>query len=438
MEGEIRVNASPLFNYALHEMYPLLQVFVILVKYESVIFAEINYIRIQFKNMMRYLFVIQGEGRGHLTQALTLKEMLTKQGHKVVSMLVGKSASRSLPDFFIQKAGVPVHQFLSPNFLPTPSNKRVNIFRSILYNLCHLESYRESICFVRNEIIHSEVDVVVNFYELLTGLAYCIFSIPTPYFCIGHQYLFLHRDFRFPPINRGNLFLLKLFTRMTSIGCEQRLALSFREMERDKTERIVVVPPLLRDEVLSLSPEQGDYILGYMVNAGYADEVNHFHTHHPNVKMHFFWDKKGVAEEIKVDDCLTYHQVNDDVFLKKMQDCRAYATTGGFESVCEAMYLGKAILMVPVHIEQDCNAFDAVQTGTGIASDTFNLDILQEYCRTFHPNPFFQAWVQKAQYRIVPQLIPQQKEERQHLSYPSKRIFMNFYKKIFTTLSLMG
>ena len=44
MEGEIRVNASPLFNYALHEMYPLLQVFVILVKYESVIFAEINYI----------------------------------------------------------------------------------------------------------------------------------------------------------------------------------------------------------------------------------------------------------------------------------------------------------------------------------------------------------------------------------------------------------
>ncbi len=52
MEGEIRVNASPLFNYALHEMYPLLQVFVILVKYESVIFAEINYIRIQFKNMM--------------------------------------------------------------------------------------------------------------------------------------------------------------------------------------------------------------------------------------------------------------------------------------------------------------------------------------------------------------------------------------------------
>lgn len=30
----------------------------------------------------------------------------------------------------------------------------------------------------------------------------------------------------------------------------------------------------------------------------------------------------------------------------------------GFESVCEAMYLGKPLLMVPAHIEQDCNISD--------------------------------------------------------------------------------
>lgn len=42
-----------------------------------------------------------------------------------------------------------------------------------------------------------------------------------------------------------------------------------------------------------------------------------------------------------------------------MAGCKAYASTAGFESVCEAMYLGKPILMVPAHIEQDCNAYDA-------------------------------------------------------------------------------
>lgn len=53
-----------------------------------------------------------------------------------------------------------------------------------------------------------------------------------------------------------------------------------------------------------------------------------------------------------------------------MSSCRAYATTAGFESVCEAMYLGKPLLMVPAHIEQDCNAYDAARGGAGIISDS--------------------------------------------------------------------
>ena len=40
---------------------------------------------------MRILFVIQGEGRGHLTQALSLRQKLVGEGHEVVGVLVGKS-----------------------------------------------------------------------------------------------------------------------------------------------------------------------------------------------------------------------------------------------------------------------------------------------------------------------------------------------------------
>lgn len=52
-----------------------------------------------------------------------------------------------------------------------------------------------------------------------------------------------------------------------------------------------------------------------------------------------------------------------------MAGCKAYASTAGFESICEAMYLGKPVLMVPAHIEQDCNAYDAMKAGAGIISD---------------------------------------------------------------------
>ena len=39
---------------------------------------------------MKILFIIQGEGRGHLTQALSLRQKLMAEGHEIVGVLVGK------------------------------------------------------------------------------------------------------------------------------------------------------------------------------------------------------------------------------------------------------------------------------------------------------------------------------------------------------------
>ena len=33
---------------------------------------------------MKFLFIVQGEGRGHFTQAITLEDMLLRNGHQVV------------------------------------------------------------------------------------------------------------------------------------------------------------------------------------------------------------------------------------------------------------------------------------------------------------------------------------------------------------------
>lgn len=78
----------------------------------------------------------------------------------------------------------------------------------------------------------------------------------------------------------------------------------------------------------------------------------------------------------RVDNTLSFYQLDDVEFLRQMAGCKAYASTAGFESVCEAMYLGKPILMVPAHIEQDCNAYDAEKSGAGIISSDFNLQQL--------------------------------------------------------------
>ncbi len=83
---------------------------------------------------MKVIFVIQGEGRGHLTQALALKQMLLHEGHEVVKVLVGKSKNRVIPEFFQDKIGNPIEVFDSPNFLPSKDNRKFNLLRSLTYN----------------------------------------------------------------------------------------------------------------------------------------------------------------------------------------------------------------------------------------------------------------------------------------------------------------
>lgn len=350
---------------------------------------------------MKVLFIVQGEGRGHLTQAITMEELFRRNGHEVVEVLVGKSNTRCLPGFFNRSMQAPVKRFFSPNFLPTPANKRVSLSRSVAYNVMKVPVYLKSMYFIHRRIKESGAELVINFYELLTGLTYCLFRPSVPQISIGHQYLFLHPDFEFPDKNKWSMWLLRFFTRLTCLGACEKLALSFREMEDDDASHIRVVPPLLRREVLACEGTKGDYLHGYMVNAGFGENIKSWHHKHPDVPLHFFWDKQNEAEIYRVDDTLSFHQIDDVKFLRYMAGCKAYATTAGFESVCEAMYLGKPLLMVPAHIEQDRNAFDAVRSGAGIVSDEFDLEQLLKFSADYQPDNAFRYWVRSCDWRIL-------------------------------------
>lgn len=350
---------------------------------------------------MKIVFVIQGEGRGHLTQAISLCQKLTDEGHQVVSVLVGKSPARRLPDFFSKKITAPVCTFESPNFLPSASNKQVNLLKSIAYNLLRLHKYTTSIRFINQKIKETEADVVVNFYELLTGLTYLFCRPKATMVCIAHQYLFLHPDFAFPKLNPVSLASLKFFTRITAIGSAKKLALSFRKMREVPAAGIVVVPPLLRKEVLDMPSHRGNYLHGYLLNSGFSEEVKTWHAEHPQIPIHFFWDKKEAGKVTKVDETLSFHQLDDTLFVRYMAGAKGYATTAGFESVCEAMYLDKPVLMVPTHIEQACNGYDASRSGAGIVAERFDLDTLLQLSLHHQPNPSFRHWVKQADWLIL-------------------------------------
>lgn len=354
---------------------------------------------------MKALFIVQGEGRGHLTQAITLEKALRKDGHEVVEVLVGKSRQRQLPDFFRRKMRAPIRQFESPNFLPSSDNKRSRVVKSVAYNLTRMHHYARSVRYINKRIKKSGADVVVNFYELLTGITYLVYQPAVPQVSIGHQYLFLHSDYQFPDMSRADMLSLRLFTMITSLGAHERLALSFRQMDNDSRHHVHVVPPLLRDDVLCCRAADGGYLHGYMLNAGFGDTVMRWHAGHRDVPLNFFWDKRGMGDVYKVDDTLTFNYIDDHRFIESMANCTAYATTAGFESVCEAMYLGKPIMMVPAHIEQDCNAHDASLCGAGIVSKDFDIDRLLAFAASYRPDPSFACWARQGSTNIAEAVV---------------------------------
>lgn len=349
---------------------------------------------------MKFLFIVQGEGRGHMTQAISLSSMLRSNGHQVAHTLVGKSNKREIPSFFFEKIGAQVTTFESPNFVFDNSNKKINIPKTIAFNAFKLGTFVKSLNKINKVVKSTQPDVIINFYDLLSGLYSGLYKPKAKFICIGHQYLLNHPEFQFPKGFTIDKILMKINTAFTSLRACKHLALSFRPMKNIENKKLFVVPPLLRSEITALLPENQGYILGYMLNSGYAVDIEKWHKEKPEHELHFFWDKKDAEEETKVTPKLTFHKINDRKFLEMMSKCGAYSSTAGFESICEAMYLGKPIMMVPTygHFEQACNALDASIAGGGIKSDTFDLSNLLNYIPKHKDiTKEFRAWANSSQ-----------------------------------------
>ena len=202
---------------------------------------------------------------------------------------------------------------------------------------------------------------------------------------------------------------------MTSFRAIKKIALSMEEMKEDNQNNITVVPPLLRRDIISISPESGDYLHGYMMNNGLISSIEDFHKSHPEIVLHFFWNNLEANEETHLDNTLSYHLIDDVKFLNLLANCKAYAAAAGFESICEAMYLGKPILMVSEHIAHDCNAHEAIRMGAGIAASSFDLDKLLQFSVSYQINKKFLFWARSSERCILQEI----EEVINHHSYSS-------------------
>ena len=324
---------------------------------------------------MRVAFFIQGEGRGHMTQALALKSILEDAGHEIVAAFMGENPERPIPQFFVDRFGGPIHTYLSPVFTMDPRQKGVRLGPTLINSLRQTPRYWSQGSTVHRELSAYSPNLLVNFYELLGSLYHAVFRPSVPLVAVGHQFLFFHPTLPTPKDQSFQVRMIRLHARLNSLNSDLRLGLSFTPLPSLPDKRVRIVPPLLREEVLQGKPTRGDHVLAYVLNPGYGEDLERWHAEHPEVALHCFWDKQDVPPAYSPHKNLTYHRLDDRKFLELLSTCRGFTSTAGFESVCEAAFWGKPVMVVPTrnHLEQRCNALDAQRAGVATWRDDFHL-----------------------------------------------------------------
>lgn len=345
---------------------------------------------------MKIMFCVLGEGRGHMTQAIAVKEILEAAGHQIVAVTLGASAQRPMPAYFALAMKMPVRQLPTLEF-KYKNNRSVSNLATLLGVFRKFPKYFRILRQLDDIVRETQPEVIINFFEPMAAFYAMTRRRRPPVVAIGHQFMFQHPGYVRAPQLWKQLLSMKIYTRLLGARAT-KLALSLYVACDLPKKGMIVGPPILRQQLFQLaSNPKGDFVLVYLLNHGYAGQIIAWSAKNPQTKLHCFYDKPDAPVEFQHSPALTFHRLDGEKFLKMMAECRQVVCTAGFESVSEAAWLGKPVFLVPVenHVEQQVNALDAQQFGLGLAETSFNLDRLAEL-PTSLPTEKFRHWVNRA------------------------------------------
>ena len=346
--------------------------------------------------MARCLFIVQGEGKGHMSQALALKEYLLEAGHSVEAVFLGISTHDAVPAYFSENFPGILHTFRSPWFLRTPNKKGIYVGRTLLFNLLRSRSYIRELHRIRREINTIRPDVVFNFYEIVGALAMRKIATGIKRIALGHHF-YLHLNSALckegPAWHR---YLLRMHTSLIIKSCDKVLAFSYREEQG--SSNIQVVPPLVRREFREMIRTPGKRYLVYLLSEGFFYDLLMLARSLPGFQADLF---TSLNPDIEIPIGITLHPFDAKKFSNLMASCRGLITTAGFDTVAEAAYHGIPLVVIPTqnHFEQKCNGADITAKGIGVAVDQINQLTLEKM--TPKESGGFRKWVDLAGEQII-------------------------------------
>lgn len=311
--------------------------------------------------MANILYGVNGEGAGHSTRAKEVLTHLVEKGHKIHVASFDRGLQNLKRDFDVTEIY---------GFRFAYVNNRVRYKRTLAKNLITAPQAAKSLTRLKHLVDDEEIDLVITDFEPLT--CHIGHKRHLPVISIDNQHCLTNAVVSYPSEYRRDAAAAKIVTKLMTPRARAYLVISFFTAPIRKRNTFLF-PPLLRQEILTATPTEGDHVLVYVTSPAPA-----LAKLLGSVRARFIaygFGRDGMQGNI------TFKKPSLEGFFHDLVTARAIIANSGFSLVTEALHLGKPYLAVPVshQFEQIFNAYWLQQSGYGTWWDQLNRERVESF-----------------------------------------------------------
>ena len=301
--------------------------------------------------MTRIVYGVSGEGSGHSSRAREMLYHLEQRGHQLKVVTYDRGYRNLAPDFDV---------FETEGLHIASVDNKVSVVKTFTDNLKRLSQGHKKLQLLRQEVFKTfQPDCIITDFEPMT--AYLATHYDLPLISLDNQHRIRYLHYPCPPKSKKDQLLTENIIRAMVPRPDVALVTSFYP-GKPKNDRTFVFPPILRKEVLALTPSRGDRILVYLTS-GFESLLMRLKEFHRERFLVYGYDQDDVDKNV------TYRPFHPEYFLQDLAACKAVIATAGFTLITESLYLRKPYLALPMdgQYEQELNAFLLGKLGYGKA-----------------------------------------------------------------------
>ena len=326
---------------------------------------------------MRILYGVTGEGLGHAMRSRVVGEYLRWHGHEVKLAASGRACDY-LRRYFDDVQSIPGFSIAYIRDQVARARTVARVGRSVR------PAVRESVALYRRAISGFSPDVCISDFDSFTHVFGKLFDRPV--ISLDHQHV-IDRC-RHPHAVKARLprdfAVTRAFVRAKLPGCRHYVVTSFY-FPPTKRDATTLVGPILRPEVLALTPTAGEHIVVYQTAMARSELIAALRA---VPEQRFLLYARG-AESQALGNVLV-RAFDEPRFLADLASARGVICNGGYTLIAEALYLGKPVLSVPLRHqgEQELNAAYLAELGLGRTTRALDAKAIRDFVRaSSHPQP---------------------------------------------------